>query len=186
VKEPISIRGEYERLGAQRFYLESGAAYRNPHEPEINAAINESLRRWTMDLNHVLDLAAGSGEITIALRKHHARQITGIDPFTFEAYEHRTGLKAERLSFEQISDGALAGRKYSLIACSFAMHLCEKSRLPSLATQLSLIAPAMLILTPHKRPMIRKEWGWTLADEFVVQRIRARMYNSGNTDGPRK
>ena len=66
---------------------------------------------------------------------------------------------------------------------SFAMHLCEKSRLPALALQLSLISPAMLILTPHKRPNIRDEWGWKLQSEFVVQRIRARMYNSTNTHG---
>jgi hypothetical protein len=186
VKEPASIRGEYERLGAERFYRESGAGYRNPHEAGIVAVIDEAMRRWRPDLSDVLDLAAGSGEITMMLRNRKAAKVSGVDPFTFEAYENRTGQMAERFSFEQIADGAMAGRKYSLIVCSFAMHLCEKSRLPALAVQLSLISSAMLILTPHKRPTIRSEWGWMLTGELVVQRIRARMYNSMNVDGTRQ
>jgi hypothetical protein len=92
-------------------------------------------------------------------------------------------LQAERFTFEQIADGALSGRQYSLIVCSFAMHLCERSRLPALALQVSLIAPNLLIFTPHKRPIIRPEWGWMLQGEFVLQRIRARMYNSSNAHG---
>ena len=178
-----NIREEYERDGADAFYRDRGRDYRNPHEPELLSALDEAQRRFPLDLSHVLDLAAGSGEITLAMRPRGAKQITGIDPYTFEAYESRTGARAERLSFEQIADGALGSRRFSLIVCSFAMHLCEKSRLPALTTQLSLISPALLIFTPHKRPVIREEWGWEIAGEFVVQRIRCRMYNSTNTDG---
>lgn len=179
----MSIRGEYQAKGAFGFYRESGSSYRNPHEPQIAATIDEVIRQWSMDLSDVLDLAAGSGEITLALRDRGTSRITGIDPFTFAAYKERTKTAAEQLSFEQIAQGALSGRHFSLIVCSFAMHLCDKSRLPALCMQLSLCAPQLLILTPHKRPVIRKDWGWALSGEFVVQRIRARLYNSTNTHG---
>jgi hypothetical protein len=177
-----SIRKEYERRGADQFYRESGAKYRNPHEAELIAALDQALKRWSPDTTHVLDLAAGSGEIAMGLRSRDATQIHGIDPYTFQAYEARTGQIAERLTFDDIVDGALAGRRYSLIVCSFAMHLCERSKLPALCLQLSLIAPRLLILTPHKRPVIREEWGWTLVGEFVEQRVRARFYHSKITD----
>jgi len=82
------------------------------------------------------------------------------------------------LSFEDVAAGALSGRKYSLVVCSFALHLCEPSRLPAVAYQLSLVAPALLILTPHKRPHLREEWGWNLDGEQVVERVRSRFYRS--------
>jgi hypothetical protein len=181
--EPKSIRGEYERHGAEQFYRQSGSSYRNPHEPQIVLALEEALQRWKLDTTNVLDLAAGSGEITLALRDHGARQITGIDPYTFEAYESRTGNPAEQSTFEQIADGALADRKFSLIVCSFAMHLCEPSRLPGLALQLSMISPALVILTPHKRPVLREAWGWKLVEELRLARIRLRLYNSSMKTG---
>jgi hypothetical protein len=181
--EPHSIRSQYEQLGADAFYQRSGKTYRNPHEPDLLLCLSKATEEWSMGLRNVLDLAAGSGEMTLALHEHAARQITGVDPYTFEAYESRTGKPCERLSFEQIADGALSNRRFSLIVCSFAMHLCEKSRLPALCLQLSLIAPQLLIFTPHKRPVIREEWGWTRLGEFVLQRIRARLYNSSHTHG---
>jgi hypothetical protein len=95
------------------------------------------------------------------------------------------GEPAENITFEQIAEGSLANRRYSLIACSFAMHLCDKSRLPALAIQLSMISPALLILTPHKRPMLRAEWGWDLEGEFVLRRVRARLYRSTNASDAR-
>ena len=72
--------------------------------------------------------------------------------------------------------GALAGRAYGLVVCSFALHLAEASRLPGVCQQLSLVAPTLLVLTPHKRPVIREAWGWRLAGEFVWARVRCRLY----------
>ena len=176
-----SIRGEYERHdGAGAYYRSRGATYRNPHEPEVRESLLRAARDWELDLTHVLDLAAGSGEVTLRLRELGATQIDVIDPFTFDAYRARTGADAERFTFEQIAAGALADRQYSLVVCSFAMHLCELSRLPALCTQLSLIAPSLLILTPHKRPVIQSDLGWELVREQVMHRVRARLYRSRN------
>ena len=177
-----SIRREYETHGVEEFYRDRGERYRNPHEPQIRRSIAIAARDCNLDLSHVLDLAAGSGEVTLELRELGAKKIDAIDPFTHEAYLHRTGLVASRETFEQIAEGALARRNYSLIICSFALHLLEQSRLPQVALQLSLVGDAMLILTPHKRPRIKREWGWELAQEMVVQRVRSRLYWSRSSD----
>lgn len=174
----MAIRHEYESHGVEGFYKDRGGQYRNPHEPMIARSIEIAVRDWKLDLTNVLDLAAGSGEATLELRRLGAGRIDAIDPYTFEAYEKRTGTPAGRQTFEQIAEGALAGRSYTLIVCSFALHLIEQSRLPQVCYQLSLIGSALLILTPHKRPRIRREWGWELTNEMVVQRVRSRLYRS--------
>ncbi len=104
----------------------------------IRTTLRAAIARWDLPLDRVLDLACGSGEITLALRELGCAAIDGIDPYTHQAYAERTGHAAERITFEQIAAGALAGRSYGTIACSFAMHLVALSRLPALAAQLSL------------------------------------------------
>jgi len=178
-----SIRAEYELRGVRGFYAQSGDDYRNPHEPQVRRCIEMAVKTWRPDLGRVLDLAAGSGEATLALRDLGATIIDGIDPYTASAYLARTAQAAERFTFEDVAAGALAGRRYNLIVCSFALHLCEASRLPAVAQQLGLIGDALLILTPHKRPLIRAEWGWNFVGEVVVDRVRARFYRSATPGG---
>jgi len=82
-------------------------------------------------------------------------------------------------TFEDVAAGALAGRHYTLTVCSFALHLADVSRLPLLAWQLATVSDALLIVTPHKRPVLRPEWGWELVDEVLIDRVRGRCYRSG-------
>ena len=175
-----SVRGAYEKYGAENYYRRFGRDYRNPHEPVVRKSLRTANETWPLDLTRVLDFAAGTGEATLALTEMGAARVDATDPYTYEAYESRVGRPAERLGFEDVAAGALAGRRYSLVVCSFALHLCEASRLPAVAYQLSLLAPSLLVLTPHKRPMIRPEWGWVLEGERVVERVRSRWYRSQN------
>lgn len=174
--EPIAVRHQYEEHGVEGYYTQFGADYRNPHEPIIREVLQEAIRRWQLDLSRVLDLACGSGEVTLLLQEQGCQQIDGVDPHTGEAYLSRTNQQAEAIGFEQIAAGALARRRYSLIICSFAMHLIDESWLPALLAQLGLISSRLLIITPHKRPEIKAVWGWTLNGEFVIDRVRARVY----------
>lgn len=171
-----AIRHQYQEHGVEGFYSQFGAEYRNPHEPIIAEVLREAVSRWNLDLSRALDLACGSGEVTLALRELGAGRIDGVDPFTGEAYLARTGQPAEAVSFEQIAAGALAGRRYSLVACSFSMHLIDESWLPALLFQLAQLSDGLLIVTPHKRPELKAEWGWTLDGEFVIEKVRARLY----------
>lgn len=181
-----SIRGAYEEYGAEEYYKRFGAEYRNPHEDAVRAVIRASVERNSLALRHVLDLACGSGEATRALLELGATEIDGVDPYTSAAYSAAVGRPAEELSFEDVAAGALAGRHYSLTVCSFALHLADVSRLPLLAWQLAQVSDALLVVTPHKRPDLRPEWGWRLVDEFVLDRVRARTYRRDDgeqTDG---
>ncbi len=176
LEESSALRCQYEQHGVENYYAQFGAEYRNPHEPIIAEVLREAVSRWSLDLSHVLDLACGSGEVTLVLRELGARQIGGIDPYTSEAYLERTDQHAEVFSFEEISSGVLGERQYSVVVCSFAMHLIEESWLPSLLFQLARISDCLLIITPHKRPELKSEWGWTLEDEFLIEKVRARFY----------
>lgn len=177
---PSAIRQSYDCYGVESFYQEYGAEYRNPHEIPLQELLEQCLRHWHLDLSSVLDLACGSGEVTLVLQKWGcpANQIEGIDPFTFEAYSKRTGLKAHRLSFEEIAQGALDSSTYSLIICSFALHLMESSRLPQLLLRLALRSPYLLILSPHKKPHCPQKTGWILQEQALRERIHARLYQS--------
>jgi hypothetical protein len=168
-----SVHDAYVACGPERYYREHGHDYRNPHEPVIRELIDKVARDWPVDWSHVLDLAAGSGEVSLAAP---ADRIDAIDPYTFAAYEARTGRPCERHTFEDIAAGALQGRQHSVVVCSFAMHLVAESRLPALCWALRELADQLLILTPHKRPEIRRHWCWKMTHEMLHQRVRARLY----------
>jgi SAM-dependent methyltransferase len=171
------IRPAYEEHGVTGFYQQFGASYRNPHETILQSLLKRVMLEWNLDRSSVLDLACGSGEATLVLQELGAK-VSGIDPYTFEAFLERTGLHAETFSFDDIANGVLEGRRYSLIVCSFALHLVELSKLPMLMFQLAQITDTLLILTPHKRPQIKPEWGWNLEAEILEDRVRARLYRT--------
>lgn len=173
-----AIRKGYEEYSVKGFYEKFGDEYRNPHEAAIGQILQVSVKNWQLDLHQVLDLACGSGEVTLVLKTLGAENIDGIDPYTYNAYGKRTGKTAETYTFEEIEDGILNNRYYSLIVCSFALHLVAESRLPILAYQLSQIADSMVIITPNKRPELKAEWGWIWLDEIIVERVRSRLFYS--------
>jgi SAM-dependent methyltransferase len=173
-----AIRPAYDALGPDEFYLRNGAAYRNPHEKAIVAALGLAVVRWSLDVSNVLDLACGSGEVTLALDALGAAHIDGIDPYTAAAYLERTGRTVEPTSFEAIAAGALCGRTWSLVVCSYALHLMAESRLPLLARRLADVTGDLVIVSPHKRPALKPGWGWALADEFTHDRVRVRRYTA--------
>ena len=106
-----------------------------------------------------------------------AGSIDGMDPFTGPAYLARTGRHAEPVDFAAIAAGALAGRSWSTIVCSFALHLVESSRLPALGRRLAELAPTLVVVTPHKRPVFREGWGWKVPPvELQHDRVRLRIY----------
>jgi SAM-dependent methyltransferase len=176
----------YAANGVVGFYEQHGATYRNPHEDQIRAALRRAAGLWNLDLGHVLDLACGSGEATLELRALGATAVTAIDPYTQLAFAERTGSTAAPLTFADVASGALEGDRFSLVVCSYAMHLCEPSRLAGLCLALAQVAPAMLILSPHKRPVIKSGWGWSAAEQIIDQRVHARLYTRAWTTNLRR
>ncbi len=177
-----AIRQAYDQHGVEEFYHQFGETYRNPHEAIIHKLLQQCITQWQLEnqlkTELTLDLACGSGEVTLALQKLDYTQIAAIDPYTGSAYFQRTGKTAEAYTFEQIADGILAPNNYSTIICSFALHLVSQSRLPIVAYQLSLIAKTLIVITPHKRPELKPAWGWQYQDEISLERVRSRLYHS--------
>lgn len=174
--EPDPVRPGYDELGIDGYYTARAEDYRNPHE----AAIVTLLAELDVDGRTVLDLACGSGEVTLALLDQGAAAVDGIDPYTAPAYLTRTGQLAEPLRFEDIAHGALAARRYDLVVCSFALHLIASSWLPRVCRALADVSPTLVILTPHKRPELRAGWGWFVPpDERQHDRVRLRQYHQG-------
>lgn len=101
-----------------------------------------------------------------------------MDPFTSDAYAARTGRPAEAVTFLDISNGALDGRKWDLVVCSYALHLAPAGVLPTMCLQMALCSPFFVIISPHKLPVMKDEYGWTLEDEFVHERVHIRLFKS--------
>lgn len=172
------IRDEYARhpKGAPGFYLDHGAGYRNPHEDAVAAMVEHAQRAGLIGAR-VLDLACGSGEVTLALAPGSA--VTACDPYTGAAFTERTGRVCQPWSFADLA-GGVCQERFDTIVCAYALHLCELSWLPSLCLALADLAPTLVVITPHKRPELRPEWGWTLESEHrdPAYRVRLRAYRS--------
>ncbi|MEI7924019.1 MAG: class I SAM-dependent methyltransferase [Planctomycetota bacterium] len=181
---PEPIRQGYDQLGPASYYEVHQADYRNPHEGVIRKLLEIWFARWRPEQgSKVLDLACGSGEITSFFQASGFYEIEGIDPFTGPAYLQRTGLTAAPHDFSAIAEGVLKDRTYDLIFCSFALHLAERSRLPVVCLRMSEIASDLIVLTPHKRPEIREEWGWSMIQEWLQDRVRLRHYRKSGGNG---
>ena len=120
VTTAFAMRQNYECLGVDGYYQRHGKRYRNPHEMKINSALRRMLfnadNEWIslIDFSFVLDLCCGSGEMTLFLRayleKHRRKRparIEGLDPYSYDAYLERTGVRAHRFCFQDIQSGVL-------------------------------------------------------------------------------
>jgi hypothetical protein len=179
------VRDEYAAHpdGARGWYRDRGATYRNPHEDAVVAMIERSLRTHPdAYAGAVLDLAAGSGEVSAVLIAAGVT-VDACDPYTSVAYEQRLSRRCEPWSFEDVAAGALGARRFSGIVCSYALHLCEQSWLPVLCAQMRLHTDRLVVITPHKRPELQPAWGWRLVDEHrdLAWRVRLRHYRTAPT-----
>lgn len=169
-----SIREAYATLGVEEYYKCHGSTYTNPHENAIKEVLNASKFFWNLDLGNVLDLACGDGVVT---RHLNATNVIGVDPYTQNAYFEKTGKQALSITFDDIMNGAISDHRYSLIVCSFALHLVETSKLRKLEYMLAIISKSLLVISPHKNPIIINGWE-KHPHELYLERVRARYYKS--------
>lgn len=169
-----SVRNGYEKFGVENYYKLHSKDYKNPHRSIIEKILSDTRCNQYIKGN-VLDLCCGSGEVTKILKSRGlCNECIGCDPYTYDLYKEETGCQCLQYSFKDIALGVLSSEDYSVIVCSFALHLCESSMLDTVLYQLSRISDILIIITPHKRPEIRNYWN--LVDEFVVDRVRCRIY----------
>lgn len=180
--------GQYNSIGVKQYYLLHGETYRNPHERAISKILHEIFSfceklRSSEPLSELsfLDLACGSGEVTLSLECFAipTTSITGFDPFTSKAYFQRTNKQAEPISFEDIAFyNVLEERNFDVVICSFALHLAEPEVLSLLMMNLARSCKVLIILSPTKLPKMKSHYGWGLKEHIVKERIHARIFSS--------
>ena len=173
------IRLLYDEHGAEVYYRDHAATYENPHLPQVQDLLKRNFHRLDCS-GKVLDFAAGGGEVTQTLRALGAQELAGCDPYTFELFEKKTGLRCSKLSFMDIIVHGLP-EQYSTIVSSFALHLCPPKKLFSLAWNLLQSTPLLVVITPHKRPALETVPGIALQWEDVVEnqhgkKVRIKAY----------
>ena len=146
-----AIRNQYEKIGVEAYYQQQGDQYANPHFPYIQKLLKQNQHR--IDYQKVLDFCCGSGEVSQVLIDLGSSDITGCDPYTQKAFYNNIGQEALSYSFKDIIRGKLEGNWTSII-CSFAMHLCPEKQLYPLVMQLFRCSPQLVIISPHKRPVL--------------------------------
>ena len=173
-----SIRSKYQKYGVKNFYQWYYDQYKNPHEPIIHKSISFVNNNWNINFSNTLDLAAGKGEVTKSLLSLGYTNVDAVDAYSCKYYEDETNKKCDKISFDDIINGKLDNRHYTTIVCSFALHLLETSKLPIFLYKLTEISDQLLILSPHKRPEIKEEWGWSLKNEMTIDKVRTRLFNN--------
>ena len=76
-----------------------------------------------------------------------------------------------------ISD-CFEGKTFDCIICSYAMHLVKESLLHDFCNKLSEISRKLIIISPHKFPIMKESYGWKLEEATVQDKIHFRYFTS--------
>lgn len=147
------IRNLYSEQGIEGYYKNAGGCYENPHFQQVKALLQQS--EQGINYTNVLDFCCGSGEVSRVLVEMGYPLPYASDPYTQGAYRKNFSQDCWNLSFEDVIKGKLNGQ-FSSIICSFAMHLCPEKQLYPLVYQLFQCTAQLVIITPHKRPVLEK------------------------------
>jgi len=173
------IRKQYEIHGVDAYYSKEADNYSNPHFEQIKSLLIQNESR--IDFRQILDLSCGHGEVCQVLRELGYTGFSGSDPYTWESFEKKLETPCYKWSFEDVIKGKMKG-EYSSIICSFAMHLCPEKQLYPLAFQLFQHTKQLVIITPHKRPVLEKLDGVQLDfEDFSLtvkgKKVRLKSYS---------
>ncbi len=146
-----ALRTLYEQLGVDQYYKQYAAQYVNPHLAQIQALLVQN--QQNLDYSSILDLCAGGGEVSAVVQSLGHQQITASDPYTHQLYRKNMGFEPFKWSFDDIIRGKIQGQ-YSTVICSFAMHLCPLNQLYPLLVQLFGTSAVVVVISPHKRPVL--------------------------------
>lgn len=167
----MGVRDEYSKHGVDEYYLKHGNEYENPHFETVKTLLQrESISGL------VLDLACGNGEATMCLDSSEV-SVVGCDPYLYDQYIANVDNICYNYSFDDVIDGKLENHDFDVVICSFAMHLCDSSKLNALLYQLARISRELIILTPNKKPEINDNY-WLQWKEVLLDRVRMRRYSS--------
>lgn len=161
-----SLRSLYKKHGFIKYYEHEAKDYSNPHAPIIAKGLTKVIDEWNLPRNNILDLASGNGLVTKLLTELDCSNITSVDPYLGSS-------DTLRYSFDDITN-LIFNQQFSLTICCFALHLLESSKLPSFLYSLREMSPQLLIISPHKRPVIKD--AYNLTHSTIVDRVHFKRY----------
>jgi SAM-dependent methyltransferase len=172
------VRKQYEQFGVAGYYADHADEYTNPHFQQVEALLIRNRER--IDFRKILDLSCGHGEVSGVVQQLGYGDFVGSDPFTFEFYQQKLSAECKRWSFADIIKGEMTG-EYSSVVCSFAMHLCPTDDLFLLVHQIFEHCSQLVIITPHKRPLLENLAGVALScEDFSLtkrgKKVRLKVY----------
>ena len=126
----------------------------------------------------ILDLACGSGEVTVALKNLGYNNIVGVDPYTHEKYTEVTGLPCGKETFLDILNGALDDSRFDVIVVSYALHLVKEGMMHDFCRKMAELSPKLIIISPHKFPVMKESYGWKEVENTVLDRVHMRVFDS--------
>ena len=168
------IRDEYTKMGVDTFYKQNKLTYVNPHLKNIHLALDWVLSK--IKITSIIDLAAGTGEVTSYLASKGITDAIGIDPYLSETYEKNTGNDSLNLSFQDIATEGI-GYHAQTVICSYALHLCPKSYLNNLMYNLHEICEYFVLISPSKYPIIPEDY-FELIDSIIINKTHCKIYKS--------
>jgi hypothetical protein len=176
---------KYDTIGSTNFYqsfsLNKNLKYNNPHSKKFNHIICQILKHIQLNNHVILDLSAGSGEITKELQKVLTlkNDIIGCDPYLFEQYKQLTNLKCHKYKFDDIiHNKAIDFPKYfGIIFCSYALHLCND--INQLLKYFSTKSEYFCILSPNGHNLQKiEETGYCIDWQFKHKNIKIYLLKS--------
>ena len=114
--------------------------------------------------------------MTVALQHLGYKNIYGIDPYTFEKYQEVTNIPCGKSTFIEILDGAIDDLKFDVIVISYALHLVKEGMMHNFCNKLAELAKKLIVISPHKFPVMKETFGWKEMEHFVLDRVHFRAF----------
>ena len=93
-------------------------------------------------------------------------------------YNEVTGLECAKWTFVDILNGVIDEERYDMIVVSYALHLVKEGMMHDFCNKLGQLSRKLLIVSPHKFPVMKESYGWKELEHYVLDRVHLRVYES--------
>lgn len=174
-----SFRQLYTSSGnSDLYYINNGNSYSNPHEASIQKIVKNLVQKFFTIQYSYLDLGCGGGQVSKALDSIGCKNVVGLDPYTTSLYKKNCSYHILAHSFQDVAYNKIQLDACDVVIASFSLHLCPTNDLKLLCINLALVCKWLVIISPHKNPVLTEDCKFKLVEIFKTDRIHVRIYKS--------
>ncbi len=175
----IGFRQLYNNSGnSDLYYINHGNSYSNPHQNSIEKIVKDVVTTFFTIQHSYLDLGCGGGQVSMALNSIGCKNVVGLDPYTTSLYKKNCPFPILAHSFQDVAYNKIQLDNCDVVIASFSLHLCPLHDLKLLCINLALVCQWLVIISPHKNPILTDDCGFKLVEFFKSDRIHVRIYKS--------